>query len=91
MKYFALILAMLFIVGCSDDETVVSDYPKVYEDENRTVVCTTPLNCTEYWKEKPIVFGVYDPTYNPQECNEAGFFFCTIEMRCLQTTLESLE
>jgi len=33
--------------------------------------------------EKAAEDGTYDPTYTRAECTEAGFFYCTLENKCL--------
>jgi len=32
--------------------------------------------------------GVYDPSANPAKCKADGYFYCTVENRCLPTTLQ---
>jgi len=45
-------------------------------------------NSTSSSSDGDAVVGEYDDSYTPAECNAAGFFYCTIEDKCLNQRVD---
>ena len=45
----------------------------------------------EYSDEADAIVGVYDSEYNQVECQSAGFFYCTVEDKCLNQRVDDAD
>jgi len=99
---FAGIMAM-GLVGCGDYTGDTSDTTYDYTSEytytennidygSGTVLQCDDSNCSviggKGTKGGDAVVGEYDENYSPTECRAAGFFFCTIEDKCLNQRVD---
>ena len=85
-RLIILLLALIMLAGCelNVDKSMVDSSSSNNPTTNTTTTTTTT---TEYREDNATVLeeielGVYREDYNQQECNDAGFFFCTIEQKC---------
>ena len=84
-RLIVLLLALIMLVGC--EVNVDKSVEDLSGSNNPTTTTTTTTTTTEYREDNATVLeeielGVYREDYNQQECNDAGFFFCTIEQKC---------
>jgi len=90
---FALV-ALVALVGCGDTIT---------QDKRTTVACgdggcgdiavdgstvVTQASNSDYAESDPEL-ATYDETYDVGECTDRGFFWCSIEQKCLNQSLSS--
>ena len=66
------------VLQCSDSNC------SVMKDESGRTITSGSSEDTE----GDAVVGVYDDTYTPAECKAAGFFYCSIEDKCLNQRVD---
>jgi hypothetical protein len=101
MKIVLGLIGILLINGCGDitGDTAHNDYTsEYYYTENNidygsgTVLSCNDSKCTVLGGKGTTggdaVVGQYDPTYTQTECNAAGFFYCTVQDKCLNQRVD---
>ena len=66
------------VLQCNDANCSV-----MKDESGRTI--TTSSDSSE---DGDAVVGQYDPTYTQSECQAAGFFYCTVEDKCLNQRVD---
>ena len=95
MKYLLIAIMALGLAGCGD---LVGDTHTDDSTDNSThygsgdVLLCTDSECVAapYGTDEgdgDAVVGVYSTDYSQSECTSAGFFWCSIENICMDTSL----
>jgi len=77
------------VLICSDSNCTYTGETISISDVNNSK--SDPLNedASDLIDSGEVVVGVYDENYSPSECAGAGFFFCSIEQKCLNQPVVS--
>ena len=104
MKKIILAALVAFgLVACGDldtGDTTIMESSYVYTENNidygsGTVLFCNDANCSvnasnssSSASDGDAVVGEYDENYTPSECKAAGFFYCSIEDKCLNQRVD---
>ena len=87
IKSAVAILAIFAIIGCGDytrvDDSGNTDNSSTDNSVNIGGQDNNATDTVDSGKASDIKNGVYRQDYTQKECTEAGFFYCTIERKCL--------